>query len=222
MWRIWWAPNNASRWQMGFNSAFKGLKVTPLLTRSFLMSIKTHRISLRRCKLKVGMKRKDVYFGTQPKLRNTLQGWILCFKLQERWYIHLSDAMEQFPYWEAVSFPPYITGSDYSPLRPQDPPFVPILSQMSPIQASTPYSSKTHVTIIPHIDLCSPTGFFHWGLSIKTVHAFLYSPIHATWPSDLNLFSSYHRTHKIYFVTSRNREALQYPVCSSGMLFPSS
>jgi len=22
-WRIWWAPNNASRWQMGFNSAFK-------------------------------------------------------------------------------------------------------------------------------------------------------------------------------------------------------
>jgi len=24
-WRIWWDPNNASRWQMGFNSAFKGL-----------------------------------------------------------------------------------------------------------------------------------------------------------------------------------------------------
>ena len=24
-WRIWWASNNASRWQMGFNSAFKGL-----------------------------------------------------------------------------------------------------------------------------------------------------------------------------------------------------
>jgi len=22
-WRIWWAPNNASKWQMGFNSAFK-------------------------------------------------------------------------------------------------------------------------------------------------------------------------------------------------------
>ena len=22
-WRIWWAPNNASRWQMGFNWAFK-------------------------------------------------------------------------------------------------------------------------------------------------------------------------------------------------------
>ena len=25
-WRIWRAPKNASRWQMGFNSAFKGLK----------------------------------------------------------------------------------------------------------------------------------------------------------------------------------------------------
>ena len=25
MWRIWWAPNNTSKWQMGFNSAFKGL-----------------------------------------------------------------------------------------------------------------------------------------------------------------------------------------------------
>jgi hypothetical protein len=24
-WRIWWAPNNASKWKMGFNSAFKGL-----------------------------------------------------------------------------------------------------------------------------------------------------------------------------------------------------
>jgi len=25
-WRIWWAPNNASKWQVGFNSAFKGLR----------------------------------------------------------------------------------------------------------------------------------------------------------------------------------------------------
>ena len=24
-WRIWWAPNNSNRWQMGFNSAFEGL-----------------------------------------------------------------------------------------------------------------------------------------------------------------------------------------------------
>ena len=25
-WRIWWVPNNVNRWQMGFNSAFEGLK----------------------------------------------------------------------------------------------------------------------------------------------------------------------------------------------------
>jgi len=24
-WRKWWAPNNASKWQMGFNSGFKEL-----------------------------------------------------------------------------------------------------------------------------------------------------------------------------------------------------
>jgi len=27
-WRKWWTPNNASKWQMGFNSAFKGLNRT--------------------------------------------------------------------------------------------------------------------------------------------------------------------------------------------------
>ena len=28
MWNIGWAPNNTSKWQMGFNSAFNGLKET--------------------------------------------------------------------------------------------------------------------------------------------------------------------------------------------------
>jgi len=27
VWRIWWATNNASKGQMGFNLAFKGLRV---------------------------------------------------------------------------------------------------------------------------------------------------------------------------------------------------
>jgi len=30
MWRIWWAPNNTSGWQIGFNSAFKGLRIVTL------------------------------------------------------------------------------------------------------------------------------------------------------------------------------------------------
>jgi hypothetical protein len=32
MWRIWWAHNNANKWQMGFYSAFKGLKVVMVVT----------------------------------------------------------------------------------------------------------------------------------------------------------------------------------------------
>jgi hypothetical protein len=35
-WRIGLAPNNASKWQMGFNSAFKGLK----LSRRLLCSVR--------------------------------------------------------------------------------------------------------------------------------------------------------------------------------------
>jgi hypothetical protein len=34
-WRIWWAPNNASRWQMGFNWVFKGLTLILLTWRKW-------------------------------------------------------------------------------------------------------------------------------------------------------------------------------------------
>ena len=33
-WRIWWAPNNASKWQVGFNSAFKGRYTLVTLPRN--------------------------------------------------------------------------------------------------------------------------------------------------------------------------------------------
>ena len=35
MWKIWRAPNYASKWQMGFNSAFKGLIIYKYLRISF-------------------------------------------------------------------------------------------------------------------------------------------------------------------------------------------
>ena len=40
-WRIWRAPNNASKWQMGFNSAFKGLmkECQPLRKRGELVEL---------------------------------------------------------------------------------------------------------------------------------------------------------------------------------------
>ena len=54
-WRIWWAPNNASIWQMGFNSAFKGLKpcvtYSPKLTyRWSSVRINLHYVARRICK----------------------------------------------------------------------------------------------------------------------------------------------------------------------------
>ena len=36
-WRIWWAPNNASRLQMGFNSAFK--RVNPFIIQHALQQV---------------------------------------------------------------------------------------------------------------------------------------------------------------------------------------
>jgi hypothetical protein len=44
-WSIWWAHNNASKWQLGFNSAFKGLKEVFFIWRKFGKSI----ISLNSC-----------------------------------------------------------------------------------------------------------------------------------------------------------------------------
>jgi len=39
-WRIWWAPNNASRWQIGFNSAFVGLIRTAIFLTGFRTTLK--------------------------------------------------------------------------------------------------------------------------------------------------------------------------------------
>ena len=35
-WTIWRAPTNASKWRMGFNTAFKGLKINSLTNIYFL------------------------------------------------------------------------------------------------------------------------------------------------------------------------------------------
>jgi len=42
MWRRWWTPNNASKWQMGFNSAFKGLNLTVTATVAWHCSTPKH------------------------------------------------------------------------------------------------------------------------------------------------------------------------------------
>ena len=45
-WRIWWAPINASKWQMGFNSMFKGLIHLPKEKKNERMSIALNKIML--------------------------------------------------------------------------------------------------------------------------------------------------------------------------------
>ena len=45
-WIIWRAPNNACRWQIGFNSAFKGLIRDILKARLFIRFSKPFRLSL--------------------------------------------------------------------------------------------------------------------------------------------------------------------------------
>jgi hypothetical protein len=40
--RIWWAPNNASKWQMGFNLAFKGFMCLFILSSPTIMNSKKH------------------------------------------------------------------------------------------------------------------------------------------------------------------------------------
>ena len=34
-WTIWRAPTNASKWRMGFNSAFKGLNISTLISNTY-------------------------------------------------------------------------------------------------------------------------------------------------------------------------------------------
>ena len=57
-WRIWWASNNANRWQMGFNSAFKWLRSTVILSSCcgydatmYNISIKNSYITIYKVKL---------------------------------------------------------------------------------------------------------------------------------------------------------------------------
>ena len=38
-WRIWWAPNNVFKWQMGFNSALKGLTRGPTCSEEDFASL---------------------------------------------------------------------------------------------------------------------------------------------------------------------------------------
>jgi len=55
MWRIWWAPNNASNWKMGFNSTFKELNAecVSIFSTTFVSNIFPSKKNWERCDKKI-------------------------------------------------------------------------------------------------------------------------------------------------------------------------
>jgi hypothetical protein len=62
-WRIWWAPNNASRWQVRLNSAFKGI----IVTINYISVFGTYVVRIRTWFLAVV---NDILFSTRFEARS--------------------------------------------------------------------------------------------------------------------------------------------------------
>jgi len=63
-WKIWWAPNNASRWQMGFNLAFKGLNPSLWDTNGVTAEFMKYRMRLKHdCEWWICKDLKGVHYG---------------------------------------------------------------------------------------------------------------------------------------------------------------
>jgi hypothetical protein len=50
-WKIWWAPNNASKWRMGFNSSFKGLITRMWVENTASLSPQRHSVVMLLCRI---------------------------------------------------------------------------------------------------------------------------------------------------------------------------
>ena len=98
MWRIWWVPNNASKWQMEFNSAFKGLikcwwhstclslSHTDLLQNKTIRRFKSWEWCWWRCKSSGIMPHADCYSSYQ---RYRVKRGLDCLTVKEA--LHTSD-----------------------------------------------------------------------------------------------------------------------------------
>ena len=70
-WRIWWAPTNASKWRMGFNSAFEGLNKG---TESESLSINTWRKVSLMIKFHLGfLNEAECYLATSFPIHSSSQ-----------------------------------------------------------------------------------------------------------------------------------------------------
>ena len=85
-WIIWWAPNNASRWQMGFNSAFKGLKLRTSFTVSIVTKI-TNAPRNQECNLDIGFhwNRSKIFVKYRHSFAPFNHIWLALRRLSRNW-----------------------------------------------------------------------------------------------------------------------------------------
>jgi len=82
-WRIWWASNNANKWQMGFNSAFEGLRGEKLVLWKNLVQPDRPQTTIRLKRVWRGVPNKhseyvtSIAFPLQQRLRE--RSSMLCY-----------------------------------------------------------------------------------------------------------------------------------------------
>jgi len=107
MWRIWWAPNNASKWQMGFISAFKGLFIQfwnccqhlPVL--STWLSSGCKKVKWSRHRIGV-VQRVGRGIALLSHDRDTRRGWVVSSTPRP----HFTPGRTRYPFYRRLGVPP--------------------------------------------------------------------------------------------------------------------
>jgi hypothetical protein len=88
---------------------------------------------------------------------------------------------------------------------------VPLLSLINPIYASPSYFLNAHFIFSSHVSLGIPNGLLHSGFTTKTLHAHLFSPLHApTLPAHVILLLI---IRKLHFMQSTRSPTVQVRNC---------
>jgi hypothetical protein len=104
----------------------------------------------------------------------------------------ITNSIELSPSWEATScaatqeFPNILWNPKVHYYVHNSPPLVPILSQINPVHTTPPYL-RSILILSTHLCPGLPSGLFPSGFTTNILYAFLFSPMHATWPDHLIL-----------------------------------